>query len=317
MYRSMHLLKHMEYMRMVFFGAQGDFLSAFHQNVFNNDFQQTVLESTLYFLNSKLEQSCYMQAEPQAQMVDISSGDQSGGQSSFQFSTTLAHAIKDFQFEFASESVKLVDNPSFFFTVGNVSYLFFFNLVKLGDYIRLKYNTQHPVDRVISQMCQLKYNKIFFFLLKIKRAKHCLSLIWKELNLPEYRVSNRSAANCLQRLGSKEQQVLRKMQFLRQHMHYFASLLEEYVMFEVIQSEWLHFKKALTSISLFEELVDLHNNYLNAILEKCFLRGTVRDGNTDIELAQEKKLQSIFSLIFSQIFKLNHLIREYGTSICT
>jgi hypothetical protein len=100
-------------------------------------------------------------------------------------------------------------------------------------------------------------------------------------------------------------------------MHYFASLLEEYVMFEVIQSEWLNFKKALTSISLFEELVDLHNNYLNAILEKCFLRGTVRDGNTDIELAQEKKLQSIFSLIFSQIFKLNHLIREYGTSICT
>lgn len=30
MHRSMHLMKHMEYMRMVFFGAQGDFLSAFH-----------------------------------------------------------------------------------------------------------------------------------------------------------------------------------------------------------------------------------------------------------------------------------------------
>ena len=63
MYRSMHLMKHMEYMRMVFFASQGDFFSTFHQSVFNNDFQQTVLESTLYFLNSKLEQSCYVPAQ--------------------------------------------------------------------------------------------------------------------------------------------------------------------------------------------------------------------------------------------------------------
>lgn len=70
-------------------------------------------------------------------------------------------------------------------------------------------------------------------------------------------------------------------------------------MFEVVQTEWLRFKKALTGISLFEELVDLHNEYLNSILEKCFLRGTVKDGVADTDLAQERKLQSTFSLIFS------------------
>jgi hypothetical protein len=99
-------------------------------------------------------------------------------------------------------------------------------------------------------------------------------------------------------------------------MYYFTSLLEEYVMNEVIQTEWLRFKKALTSISLFEELVDLHNGYLNTILEKCFLRGTVRDGNTEVYVMHERKLQQTFNLIFNHVFKLNHLIREYGTSIC-
>jgi hypothetical protein len=63
MYRSMNLLKHMDYMRMVFFGGQGDFIHAFHLATFNSDFQQTVIEGTLSFLNSKLEQACHMPAQ--------------------------------------------------------------------------------------------------------------------------------------------------------------------------------------------------------------------------------------------------------------
>ena len=36
-----------------------------------------------------------------------------------------------------------------------------------------------------------KYNTLFFFLLKLKRTNHCLTLIWKELNGVEFRVSTR------------------------------------------------------------------------------------------------------------------------------
>ena len=43
------------------------------------------------------------------------------------FGTILSSAIKDFKFEFASESVKLIDNPNFYFTVGNVSNDFYSN----------------------------------------------------------------------------------------------------------------------------------------------------------------------------------------------
>ena len=55
--------------------------------------------------------------------------------------------------------------------------------------MRLEYSTEHPLDRVISQQCKNKYNVLFFFLLKLKRVNYCLTLIWKELNGIEFRVS--------------------------------------------------------------------------------------------------------------------------------
>ena len=95
-------------------------------------------------------------------------------------------------------------------------------------------------------------------------------------------------------------------------MHYFATLIEEYVLVEVIQTQWVYFKNSLENIMLFEELVDLHNNYLDTILDKCFLRG-----KESKDLGNEKKMQSTLNLIFSQVFKLNHIIKEYGTTICS
>jgi hypothetical protein len=53
----MNLLKHLEYMRMVFLASQGDFFTTFHLNVFTNDFMQTARDSSIHFLNSQLGQS--------------------------------------------------------------------------------------------------------------------------------------------------------------------------------------------------------------------------------------------------------------------
>lgn len=55
--------------------------------------------------------------------------------------------------------------------------------------MKLEYQTEHPLDRVISQQCMSKYNTLFFFLLKLKRTIYCLTLLWKELNGAEFRVS--------------------------------------------------------------------------------------------------------------------------------
>ena len=59
-------------------------------------------------------------------------------------------------------------------------------------------------------------------------------------------------------------------------MQYFLKTIDEYVMVAVIQSQWKIFKKQLAQINYFEDLISLHNAYLDTILEKCFL-GRARD----------------------------------------
>ena len=54
-------------------------------------------------------------------------------------------------------------------------------------------------------------------------------------------------------------------------MHYFINRIEEYVQIDVIQSQWTVFKSKLSQLNYFEELVNLHNQYLDRILAKSFL----------------------------------------------
>lgn len=39
MYREMHLLKHLELLKMVFMASAGDVFTLFHESVFGQDFQ--------------------------------------------------------------------------------------------------------------------------------------------------------------------------------------------------------------------------------------------------------------------------------------
>jgi len=50
-HRGMLLLRHLEYLRMVFLASQGDVFFSLHEGIFNDDFQQTAKDSSLQFLN--------------------------------------------------------------------------------------------------------------------------------------------------------------------------------------------------------------------------------------------------------------------------
>ena len=88
-------------------------------------------------------------------------------------------------------------------------------------------------------------------------------------------------------------------------MHYFLRTIDEYVMVAVIQSQWKILKEQLGQINYFEELISLHNSYLDTILEKCFL-GRSRDN----------RLSRTINQIFDFVFKLHFLVRNYGVGIC-
>lgn len=50
--------------------------------------------------------------------------------------------------------------------------------------------SMHPLDKVVTNECIEKYNRLFFFLLKLKRTAYTLHQLWKYLNTPEFRVSS-------------------------------------------------------------------------------------------------------------------------------
>jgi hypothetical protein len=48
-------------------------------------------------------------------------------------------------------------------------------------------------------------------------------------------------------------------------MQHFVSVLEQYSLIEVIQSQWTIFKANLSHQTVFEDLIKLHNDFLDAI----------------------------------------------------
>ena len=55
-------------------------------------------------------------------------------------------------------------------------------LQNLENYLQMDYKRRYPLDLVITESCILKYNRIFFTLLKVKKVVQILKDCWKELN---------------------------------------------------------------------------------------------------------------------------------------
>ena len=61
------------------------------------------------------------------------------------------------------------------------------NLHNVENYVTLKYNRDYPLDLVISDQCVLKYNRVFFTLIKVKKILLLLKGCWKDINTVEFR----------------------------------------------------------------------------------------------------------------------------------
>lgn len=102
----------------------------------------------------------------------------------------------------------------------------------MHEHVRLQYKRKYPLDLVISDQCLDKYNAIFFFLLRLKRINHILSHMWKYLSSSDFRVI--FFPLIFQRLPTYSYTKLRRVQLLRSNMQHFITMLEQYVLTEVI-----------------------------------------------------------------------------------
>ena len=68
------------------------------------------------------------------------------------------------------------------------------NLHNLENHLKLNYKRTYPLDLVITEQSLVKYNRIFFTLLKVKKILQLLKECWKNLNAGEFKRADRKYA---------------------------------------------------------------------------------------------------------------------------
>ena len=91
---------------------------------------------------------------------------------------------------------------------------------------------------------------------------------------------------------------------MRREMHCFFTTLEEYVMIDVINTSWQNLKKGLPNLNSFEELVDLHRDQLDFMMDKCFL-----------QRGKTSRVVETLNRMCQFAFKFCQMVKEHGIDV--
>ncbi|XP_015749218.1 PREDICTED: gamma-tubulin complex component 6-like [Acropora digitifera] len=106
------------------------------------------------------------------------------------------------------------------------------------DFLELRYTVEWPLNIVITEKSIVKYNKIFSFMLRLKRLSWVLRDVWFHL---KHIAFSRDAAMSPQ---------LRQLQLFRHEMQHFVHNLEGYLSNQILNVTWSEFQEGLTNVFL-------------------------------------------------------------------
>ncbi|XP_035678118.1 gamma-tubulin complex component 6-like [Branchiostoma floridae] len=142
------------------------------------------------------------------------------------------------------------------------------------DCLELRYKVDWPLNIVITDTTINKYNKIFSFMLQLKRISWVLKDIW--FHLKRCAITNRA--------GNSSQ--YRQLQLFRHEMQHFVGVMQGYVSNQIIHVSWQEFCKELReNVHSLDELHQRHAEYLNKAIFRSLLSrkaGPVMKVITDI-----------------------------------
>ena len=153
--------------------------------------------------------------------------------------------------------------------------MFNINAFNLDEFYQLCYNVEYPLTIIFndgeqdSNLVQYNlnyrsmedYNKIYFFLIKLRRINDILKFIWEYTNSSEMRRSPPE-------LYSK----IRRVQLLRTKMQQFVTNLSQYIFSEIFDKLFTKFMQSLLNkVTRLEEVLLLQKDFLKAWLSRWFL----------------------------------------------
>ncbi|CAD5114700.1 DgyrCDS3744 [Dimorphilus gyrociliatus] len=122
------------------------------------------------------------------------------------------------------------------------------------DMMKLNFDVRWPENIVVHSASLTLYNRIFAFLLQIKRMKYALD------NL---RFSNMNY--------NLTQEAKHRMCILRMKFLHFINNLHVYIMRRILQTSGLQFSEHLRLAKNVEDLISAHNRYIKQIYSRCLL----------------------------------------------
>ena len=152
------------------------------------------------------------------------------------------------------------------------------------DVFCLEYNIDLPLNIIISSRNIIDYQKMFIFLIKIKRIEYSQNLEWRKIMTYTRDISN-------DKYPFFKSKIKKSLQFNQQIMHFIISL-HNYLTLEVLETQYKKLIKKIYKINSIDELISSHNEFVNNIKQKCFL-----DDKNNNNIIIYKKIIAIFDII--------------------
>ncbi len=134
------------------------------------------------------------------------------------------------------------------------------------------------------------YNKIFSFMLKLKKIQHSLSLSWG------LTMSNQKQ---FRRLSSDLQAKFHRFNLAHHEMAHFVSNIHNYILVEVLQSAWTVFLDGLHQVGDLDSLIILQKKFVSDIIDKALLSD------------QQKELYKLLQRILNSVFTFTLTKEKY------
>jgi len=166
------------------------------------------------------------------------------------------------------------------------------------DIFTLDYRVESPLSTIFHQNIMRKYLRIFNFLWRVKRVEFCLNTVW---------INQMKASQFLGKIPTVRRE-FHRCHLLRNEMIHFIDNLFNYLMVEVIEATWDQFKEKLGGVKELNELIELHENCIDKILEKALLK----EKTEAIYKHLLKIFEFIYRLKFTQDILLNKAQEEYS-----
>ncbi|KAL4558866.1 hypothetical protein LXL04_037070 [Taraxacum kok-saghyz] len=140
------------------------------------------------------------------------------------------------------------------------------------DGISLEYSLDWPLQLFFTHEVLTKYNRMFQYLLRLKRIEMELEKSWVSVMQQDHADFAKSRNKRLKgKTSQQKRQRVRPMWWVREQMVFLIRNLQFYIQVDVVESQWDILVAHIKESNDFTHLVNFHQEYLSALISQSFL----------------------------------------------